>query len=92
MPKTITRDVPQRRQYEVTDRCRRRSARRIQAESNTAAGNGEKYYANRYHFYFLFEGDRIAQVRDYNDVNLVAKSFSARRYTNRIHLDLSDFK
>jgi ketosteroid isomerase-like protein len=42
----------------------------IQAESDTVASNGKKY-ANRYHFYFLFDGDHIAQVREYNDVNLV---------------------
>ena len=46
----------------------------IQAESDTVAGNGKKY-ANRYHFYFLFEGDKIAQVREYNDVNLVREVF-----------------
>jgi len=48
----------------------------IQAESDTVAGNGKKY-ANRYHFYFFFEGDRIAQVREYNDVNLVREVFFA---------------
>jgi ketosteroid isomerase-like protein len=42
----------------------------IQAESDTVAGNGKKY-ANRYHFYFRFDGDRIGQVREYNDVNHV---------------------
>jgi uncharacterized protein len=42
----------------------------IQAESDTVAGNGRKY-ANRYHFYFRFDGERLAQVREYNDVNLV---------------------
>lgn len=46
----------------------------IQAESDTVAGNGKKY-ANRYHFYFLFDGERIAQVREYNDVNLVREVF-----------------
>ena len=46
----------------------------IQAESDTVAGNSKKY-ANRYHFYFLFDGDRIAQVREYNDVNLVREVF-----------------
>ena len=46
----------------------------IQAESDTVAGNGRKY-ANRYHFYFLFDDDRIAQVREYNDVNLVREVF-----------------
>lgn len=46
----------------------------IQAESDTVAANGKKY-ANRYHFYFLFKGDRIAQVREYNDVNHVREVF-----------------
>jgi uncharacterized protein len=46
----------------------------VQAESDTTAGNGKKY-ANRYHFYFLFDGDRIKQVREYNDVNLVREAF-----------------
>jgi ketosteroid isomerase-like protein len=46
----------------------------VQAESDTVAGNGKKY-ANRYHFYFLFDGDKIAQVREYNDVNLVREVF-----------------
>lgn len=30
----------------------------IQAQSNTVAVNGKKY-ANRYHFYFRFEGTRL---------------------------------
>jgi ketosteroid isomerase-like protein len=42
----------------------------IQAESDTIAANGKKY-ANRYHFYFLFKGDKIALVREYNDTNHV---------------------
>src|SRR5271166_6446151 len=42
----------------------------IQAESDTVAGNGKKY-ANRYHFYFRFDGDKLGQVREYNDVNHV---------------------
>ncbi len=46
----------------------------IQAESDTTAGNGKKY-ANRYHFYILFKGDKIAQVREYNDVNHVREVF-----------------
>ena len=46
----------------------------IQAESDTVAGNGKKY-ANRYHFYFLFKGDKIAQVREYNDTNHVREVF-----------------
>jgi ketosteroid isomerase-like protein len=46
----------------------------IQAASDTVAGNGKKY-ANRYHFYLLFKGDKIAQVREYNDVNHVREVF-----------------
>lgn len=46
----------------------------IQAESDTVASNGKKYN-NRYHFYFLFKGDKIAQVREYNDVNHVREVF-----------------
>ena len=46
----------------------------IQAESDTIAGNGKKY-ANRYHFIFVFKGDRIAQVREYNDTNHVREVF-----------------
>jgi ketosteroid isomerase-like protein len=46
----------------------------IQAESDTTAANGKKY-ANRYHFYMLFKGDKIAQVREYNDTNHVREVF-----------------
>jgi ketosteroid isomerase-like protein len=47
----------------------------IQAESNTEAANGRKY-ANRYHFYFRFEGDKIAVVREYCDTNHVREVFA----------------
>jgi len=46
----------------------------IQAEADTIAGNG-KHYANRYHFFIRFEGDRIAQAREYNDTNHVRETF-----------------
>ncbi len=46
----------------------------IQCESDTIASNGKKY-ANRYHFYIRFDGDRIAQVREYNDTNHVREVF-----------------
>jgi ketosteroid isomerase-like protein len=46
----------------------------IQAESDTVAGNGKKY-TNRWQFYFLFDGARLAQVREYNVVNLVREVF-----------------
>ncbi|HEY6419524.1 MAG TPA: nuclear transport factor 2 family protein [Candidatus Binataceae bacterium] len=38
----------------------------IQAESDAITDKGRKY-ANRYHMYFRFAGDKIAQVREYND-------------------------
>jgi len=46
----------------------------VQAESEAVAANGKKY-ANRYHFYLRFDGDKIAQVREYNDVNHVREVF-----------------
>ncbi|HEY2105863.1 MAG TPA: nuclear transport factor 2 family protein [Candidatus Binataceae bacterium] len=46
----------------------------VQAEADTVAGNG-KHYSNRYHFFIRFEGDRIAQAREYNDTNHVRETF-----------------
>jgi ketosteroid isomerase-like protein len=46
----------------------------IQAEADTIAGNGKRY-ANRYHFYVRFEGERIVQAREYNDTNHVRETF-----------------
>ncbi len=46
----------------------------VQAESNTITANGRKYN-NLYHFYFRFEGERIAQVREYLDSNHVREVF-----------------
>ena len=48
----------------------------VQAESNTTAANGKKY-ANRYHFYFRFDGDKIAEVREYCDTNHAREVFAA---------------
>ena len=50
------------------DRCA------IQAESNTVAANGKKYN-NRYHFDIRFDGDKIAEVREYNDTNHAREVF-----------------
>jgi len=50
------------------DRCA------IQAESNTTAANGKKYN-NRYHFDIRFDGDKIAEVREYNDTNHAREVF-----------------
>jgi uncharacterized protein len=48
----------------------------VQAESNTTAANGKKY-ANRYHFYFRFDGDKIAEVREYCDTNHAREVFAS---------------
>lgn len=40
----------------------------IQGTSDTTAANGRKY-ANRYHWYVRFEGDKIAQFREYADTD-----------------------
>jgi uncharacterized protein len=50
------------------DRCA------VQAESNTVAANGKKYN-NRYHFDVRFDGDKIAEVREYCDTNHAREVF-----------------
>ena len=51
------------------DRCA------VQAESNTTAYSGKKYN-NRYHFDIRFDGgDKIAEVREYNDTNHAREVF-----------------
>jgi ketosteroid isomerase-like protein len=74
MPKTLTAMFPNGLNMKLITVIAEGPQVAIQAESDTVAGNGKKY-ANRYHFYFLFDGDRIAQVREYNDVNLVREVF-----------------
>lgn len=46
----------------------------VQAESDTVAANGNKYQ-NRYHFYFRFDGDKIAEVKEYCDTDHVRQVF-----------------
>lgn len=46
----------------------------VQAEADTVAMNGRPY-KQRYHFYLRFEGDLIAEGREYNDTNLVREVF-----------------
>jgi ketosteroid isomerase-like protein len=46
----------------------------VQAVCDTIAANGRRY-AQRYHFYLRFEGDKIARVREYNDTNLIREVF-----------------
>jgi len=41
---------------------------RLAREANTVAAKGNKY-ANRCHSYFRFDGDKIAEVREYCDTN-----------------------
>ncbi|MBF6570890.1 MAG: nuclear transport factor 2 family protein [Candidatus Binataceae bacterium] len=43
-------------------------------EADTIANNGRRYH-QRYSFYFRFEGDRIAEGREYNDTDLIRRVF-----------------
>jgi ketosteroid isomerase-like protein len=49
----------------------------VQAESNTVAANGKKYN-NRYHFDIRFDGDKIAEVREYCDTNHAREVFFSK--------------
>ena len=44
------------------------------AEADTTAMNGRRY-RQRYNFFLRFEGDLIAEGREYNDTNLVREVF-----------------
>lgn len=46
----------------------------VLGEADTVAMNGKRYH-QRYAFYLRFEGDRIAEGREYNDTNLVREVF-----------------
>jgi ketosteroid isomerase-like protein len=46
----------------------------LQVESDTIVANGKRYN-NHYHWYFRFEGDKIAQMREYCDTNHVREVF-----------------
>jgi ketosteroid isomerase-like protein len=46
----------------------------VLAGADTVASNGRRY-AQRYNFYLRFEGDLIAEGREYNDTNLVREVF-----------------
>jgi ketosteroid isomerase-like protein len=48
----------------------------VLAEADTVANNGKRYH-QRYAFYLRFEGERIAEGREYNDTNLVREVFIA---------------
>jgi len=47
----------------------------IQASSKTVAANG-RAYANRYHWYIHFNGDKISQFREYADTNHIRETVS----------------
>ena len=49
----------------------------VQAESNTIASNGKKYN-NMYHFDIRFDGDKIAEVREYCDTNHAREVFLSK--------------
>jgi ketosteroid isomerase-like protein len=74
MPRTLKSMFPNGLNLKIVTAIAEGPYAAVQAESDTVAGNGRKY-ANRYHFHFTFDGDRIAQVREYNDVNLVREVF-----------------
>ena len=46
----------------------------VLADADTVAANGRPY-RQRYNFYLRFEGDKIAEGREYNDTNLVREVF-----------------
>jgi ketosteroid isomerase-like protein len=46
----------------------------VLAHADTVAMNGRRY-SQRYAFYLRFEGERIAEGREYNDTNLVREVF-----------------
>ncbi|MGA2410804.1 MAG: nuclear transport factor 2 family protein [Candidatus Binataceae bacterium] len=46
----------------------------VLGEADTVAMNGKRYH-QRYAFYLRFEGERIAEGREYNDTNLVREVF-----------------
>jgi uncharacterized protein len=48
----------------------------VQCESDTKAVNGRRYN-NRYHFYFRFEGDKIAEVKEYCDTQHAREVFAS---------------
>jgi uncharacterized protein len=46
----------------------------VLARCDTIANNGKRYQ-QRYNFYLRFEGDLIAEGREYNDTDLIRKIF-----------------
>ncbi|HXZ87855.1 MAG TPA: nuclear transport factor 2 family protein [Candidatus Binataceae bacterium] len=46
----------------------------VLAEADTVAANGRPY-RQRYNFYLRFDGDLIAEGREYNDTNLIREVF-----------------
>ena len=46
----------------------------MQCKSDTVIANGRKY-SNVYHVYVRFEGDKIAEIREYADMNRAREKF-----------------
>ena len=86
MPKTLITLFPNGLNMKLLTVVAEGSHVAIQAESDIVADNGKKY-ANRYHFYFLFDGDRIPRSANTTTSTWCAKSFSAERsgIVSRVH-------
>ncbi|MGB8685356.1 MAG: nuclear transport factor 2 family protein [Candidatus Binatus sp.] len=70
MESTLRRAFPDRLKMTVLTVIAEANQVAIQAESEAITDKGRQY-ANRYHFYIRFAGDKIAQVREYNDTDHV---------------------
>ncbi len=70
MESTLRRAFPNRLKMTVLTVIAEANQVAIQAESEAITDKGRQY-ANRYHFYIRFAGDKIAQVREYNDTDHV---------------------
>lgn len=67
--------VPRGFNFKIVSAAAEGSEVAVQAESDTTLANGQKY-ANRYHFYFRFEGDQLTEVLEYCDTNHLRQAFS----------------
>ncbi|MGA6970922.1 MAG: nuclear transport factor 2 family protein [Candidatus Binatus sp.] len=70
METNLQRAFPNRLAMRILTVIAEGNAVAIQAESEAITNKGRKY-ANRYHFYIRFAGDKIALVREYNDTDHV---------------------
>ncbi len=70
MESTLRRAFPNRLKMRILTVIAEGNAVAVQAESEAITNKGRQY-ANRYHFYIRFAGDKIALVREYNDTDHV---------------------